>query len=176
MIWRLNSGVNSDRMHQMGTGFLVPYMNMIKGSIPSATLRKMMAMARVEGGAQARHWGPQQLLEKLQGKLPGASMGGSINIPKFHNGGVVDTQFAGGETMALLKDKEAVFTPEQLDMMSGRFVQAGGDKIYQIAPVIHAAEGMDVHAVADIATRKMLDALKVQQYNESRANGVGRRV
>jgi hypothetical protein len=99
------------------------------------------------------------------------SMGGMI--PKFHEGGTVNTTFAGGETMALLQDKERVLTPQQWDLVTSRN-SGGGDRVYQIAPVINASEGMDVHALADIATRKTLDAIKSIQYNERRANGEGR--
>jgi hypothetical protein len=94
---------------------------------------------------------------------------GTLSIPKFHDGGQVHTQFAGGETMALLKDKEHVLTPQQWDILNSRN-SSGGDRIYQIAPVINASEGMDVQALADIATRKTLDAIKTIQYNERRTS------
>ena len=97
----------------------------------------------------------------------GWAMGGSI--PKFHNGGEVNTKFAGGETMALLKDKEMVFTQDQMtalgSMVSGSNTMTPTSITY--APVINAAPGMDEEMLANLVMVKLGTATNVRY----KANG-----
>lgn len=149
MIWRLGSGLNKGRMHQMGTEFLVPYTSLIKEKLPKEELRKLLAMIRIEG-ANLKGGNPKLQVQALYDTL-------SDKLPKFHDGGQVNTKFAGGEMMALLKDKEHVLTPEQ---MSSIATPVGATQImYTVAPVINAAPGMDEGALVNMATRQVMSEL-----------------
>jgi TP901 family phage tail tape measure protein len=106
-------------------------------------------------------------------KATGLAMGGSI--PKFHNGGQVNTKFAGGETMALLKDKEVVFTQEQMAALGsmGSTQNSMVPTSITYAPVINAAPGMDEEMLANLVMVKLGTATNVRY----RANGsTGQRV
>jgi TP901 family phage tail tape measure protein len=161
MLWRLNTGLNSGRMHQMGTEFLVPYVSMIKDRVPKETLRKLLAMIRVEG-ANLKNGDPKTQVQALYDNL-------SDKLPKFHDGGQVNTRFAGGEMMALLKDKEHVLTPDQMSVVAG---SGGTTQIsYTIAPVIHATEGMDAGALVNMATRQVMSELNYINKNNNATMG-----
>jgi TP901 family phage tail tape measure protein len=161
MLWRLDSGLNSGRMHQMGTEFLVPYVSMIKDRVPKETLRKLLAMIRVEG-ANLKNGDPKTQVQALYDNL-------SDKLPKFHDGGQVNTRFAGGEMMALLKDKEHVLTPDQMSVVAG---SGGTTQIsYTIAPVIHATEGMDAGALVNMATRQVMSELNYINKNNNATMG-----
>jgi TP901 family phage tail tape measure protein len=172
-------GIQTGRSHQVTPRFLTDYLE----SSGSALSREAVDRIKIFKATLSRyekqfsdplsymHGMLPKFEEIIKNAAPKLSMGGMI--PKFHDGGQVHTTFAGGETMALLQDKERVLTPQQWDILNSKN-SSGGDRIYQIAPVINASEGMDVHALADIATRKTLDAIKTMQYNERRSSGEGR--
>ena len=97
----------------------------------------------------------------------GWAMGGSI--PKFHNGGQVNTKFAGGETMALLKDKEMVFTQDQMTAL-GSIASVPNQSVptsITYAPVINAAPGMDENMLANLVMVKLGTATDIRY----KANG-----
>jgi hypothetical protein len=97
----------------------------------------------------------------------GWARGGSI--PKFHNGGQVNTKFAGGETMALLKDKEMVFTQDQMRAL-GSVVSVPSQSTptsITYAPVINAAPGMDEEMLANLVMVKLGTATNIRY----KANG-----
>jgi hypothetical protein len=99
--------------------------------------------------------------------VPTYQMGGMI--PKFHNGGQVNTKFAGGETMALLKDKEVVFTQEQMAALGSLNSTPNNMMPTSItyAPVINAAPGMDEEMLANLVMVKLGTATNVRY----KANG-----
>jgi hypothetical protein len=173
------SGIKTGRAHQVTSKFLGDYLDSSGSGLSKEAVDKIKifkaTLQRYEKQFANPHAAMLGMLPKfeelLAGPLSRLAIGGMI--PKFHEGGTVNTKFAGGETMALLQDKERVLTPQQWDLVTSRN-SGGGDKVYQIAPVINASEGMDVHALADIATRKTLDAIKSIQYNERRTSGEGR--
>ena len=116
-----------------------------------------------------------QILSRSKGKgfnttyAIGGSLS-SLNIPKFEKG----INSVPVDMMAMLHKNEAVVPANMNPFNPNANGNFGGERVYTIAPVIHAAPGMDENAIADIATRKMLDQLKRIQYNEARANGMGR--
>jgi hypothetical protein len=119
----------------------------------------------VNENTPADDFGLTKLIEYA--KATGLAMGGSI--PKFHNGGQVNTKFAGGETMALLKDKEMVFTQDQMtalgSMVSGSNTMTPTSITY--APVINAAPGMNEEMLANLVMVKLGTATNVRY----KANG-----
>jgi hypothetical protein len=173
------SGIKTGRNHQVTPTFLADYLESSGSALSKEAIDRIKIFKATLSRYEKRFMYPQSAMsamipkfeEIIKGAAPKLSMGGMI--PKFHDGGQVHTAFAGGETMALLQDKERVLTPQQWDLVTSRN-SSGGDRVYQIAPVINASEGMDVHALADIATRKTLDAIKSIQYNERRTSGEGR--
>jgi TP901 family phage tail tape measure protein len=99
--------------------------------------------------------------------VPTYQMGGMI--PKFHNGGQVNTKFAGGETMALLKDKEMVFTQDQMAAL-GSITSTPNQSVptsITYAPVINAAPGMDEEMLANLVMVKLGTATNIRY----KANG-----
>jgi TP901 family phage tail tape measure protein len=113
----------------------------------------------------ADDFGLKKLIEYA--KATNLAMGGAI--PKFHNGGQVNTKFAGGETMALLKDKEVVFTQDQmaaLGSMTSTQMPSGPASI-TYAPVINAAPGMDEEMLANLVMVKLGTATDIRY----KANG-----
>jgi TP901 family phage tail tape measure protein len=99
--------------------------------------------------------------------MHGLAMGGMI--PKFHAGGQVNTKFAGGETLALLKDKEVVFTQDQMTALSSMTSTPNQSVPTSItyAPVINAAPGMDEEMLANLVMVKLGTATNVRY----KANG-----
>jgi hypothetical protein len=83
--------------------------------------------------------------------------GGMANIPKFDNG----INMVPADMLAMIHKNEAVIpanmNPYNPNASSNNL---GGDRVYTIAPVINAAAGMDENMIADVATRKVLQAMQ----------------
>ena len=83
--------------------------------------------------------------------------GGMANIPKFDDG----INMVPADMLAMIHKNEAVIpanmNPYNPNASSNNL---GGDRVYTIAPVINAAAGMDENMIADVATRKVLQAMQ----------------
>jgi hypothetical protein len=113
---------------------------------------------------------PDSLLQRFAfGGLVNPSSPYNMSIPKFHNGGQVNTKFAGGETMALLKDKEMVFTEDQMRALGSIASVPSQSTPTSItyAPVINAAPGMDEEMLANLVMVKLGTATNIRY----KANG-----
>ena len=180
---------HADRLHQAGYDFLEGYLDSNTYLLPEvraaleATLEvlKKYSVSRqiLSNSNNAAAFGftaettPIEMVSKRlvlayeYALKNGLAMGGAI--PKFHNGGQVNTRFAGGETMALLKDKEVIFTQDQvaaLGSMSSTQMPSGPTSI-TYAPVIHAAPGMDEEMLANLVMVKLGTATNIRY----KANG-----
>ena len=93
ILHRLSGGLNSGRMHQMGTEFLVPYTNMIKNRISVDTLKRLQDMAKIEGG-------PLQTKDAIQNLYSMLTQ----NMPKFEAG----ANMVPADMLAMIHKNEAV--------------------------------------------------------------------
>ena len=180
--------VNPDRIHQVNSDFLNGYLYSRPDIDPAqkAALEATLAVLRkfyisretIDNNKEGMFgYGSKLTMEEmLTDRLTkayeyalanGLAMGGSV--PKFHNGGQVNTKFAGGETMALLKDKEMVFTQDQMTAL-GSIASTSNQSVptsITYAPVINAAPGMDENMLANLVMVKLGTATDIRY----KANG-----
>jgi hypothetical protein len=145
-------GASRGRLHQMGTEFLVPYTNMIKGRISIDTLRRLQDMSVIEGPIQTKQ-AVRELIDML-----------TNNIPKFKNGVNVVPE----DMLAMVHKSESIipaamnpFNPEATmpkynfgrSSFSVNGVGESGAS-YTVNQNIYASEGMDIEALSNIIVRK----------------------
>ena len=179
--------VPEGRTHQATSHFLSGYLDSnthLKPEVRSALERTLKLLQEfsvsrdmLDNNREVFGYGPEMSMrDMLSDRLMkafeyadkhGLAMGGSI--PKFHNGGQVNTKFAGGETLALLKDKEVVFTQDQMTALSS-MTSAPNQSVptsITYAPVINAAPGMDEEMLANLVMVKLGTATDIRY----KANG-----
>jgi len=179
--------VAPDRIHQASKAWLEGYLDSNTHLEPrvrfalekTLTLLDKFNVSReiLENNRVAFGYGPETSMRDMlsdrlwkafeYADIHGLAMGGSI--PKFHNGGQVNTKFAGGETMALLKDKEMVFTQDQMTAL-GSITSTPNQSVptsITYAPVINAAPGMDEEMLANLVMVKLGTATNIRY----KANG-----
>jgi hypothetical protein len=151
---RLEGGTRG-RLHQMGTEFLVPYTNMIKGRLSIDTLRRLQDLSVIEGGPLHTKAAVRELIDIL-----------TNNIPKFKRGINVVPQ----DMLAMIHKNESIipaamnpFNPDapasmpKYNFNKSSFNVRGDGAIgasYTVNQNIYASEGMDVEALSNIIVRK----------------------
>jgi TP901 family phage tail tape measure protein len=116
MVWRLSGGLGKDRLHQMGTEFLVPYTNMIKDRVPADTLKRLQDMARIEGPNLQSREAVKSLYDMI-----------TQNIPKFEYG----INSVPADMLALIHKNEAVI-PANMNPFNPNATAAATGSVYNI--------------------------------------------
>jgi TP901 family phage tail tape measure protein len=116
MVWRLSGGLGKNRLHQMGTEFLVPYTNMIKNRVPADTLKRLQDMARIEGPNLESKESVKSLYDMI-----------TQNIPKFEYG----INSVPADMLALIHKNEAVI-PANMNPFNPNATAAASGSVYNI--------------------------------------------
>lgn len=173
-------GSTQGRYNQTQSSFLRDYLASSGTALEKSTVDRIKIFEKTlrgwekkyavnpKGALISKAYSIERILEE---KLPHLAIGGSIsgiNVPKFDKG----INMVPADMLAMLHKNEAV-VPAHMNPFNPN---ANGNfgNTYNIAPVIHAAPGMDEQALVQMAVRQSVDAFKTLQYNESRTVGVRR--